>query len=47
MSRGEKRGNKEVKKPKKVKVAAAPVATGFLSKGTPATAPRGKGSAKG
>jgi hypothetical protein len=46
MSKGEKRGNKEAKKPKKPKVAAAPVATGFLAKGTPVTPARGKGSSK-
>ena len=32
MAKEQKRGNKEAKKPKKVKVAAAPLATSFSSK---------------
>ncbi|MCZ8102736.1 MAG: hypothetical protein ACRCU1_01435 [Alsobacter sp.] len=46
MSKGEKRGNKEAKKPKKVKAAPAPVATSLFTKGTPVTPARGKGSSK-
>jgi hypothetical protein len=45
MARGEQRSNKEKKKPKAAKPAAAPVTSSFLNKGvtTPINNPKKKG----
>jgi hypothetical protein len=45
MAKGEQRSNKEKKKPKAVKPAAAPATSSFLNKGmsSPVTMPKKKG----
>ncbi len=45
MAKGQKRGNREPKKPKTIKVAAAPAAVGLLAKGSVITVGR-KGPGK-
>ncbi|MFG1464736.1 hypothetical protein V5F77_17770 [Xanthobacter sp. DSM 24535] len=45
MAKSQKRSNREVRKPKAVKVAAAPSTAGLMTKGllTPAAMPKKKG----